>query len=292
MNQQLTIDSQVHTYERNCPERPWGNFLGDSDDTSGWAPEVTGDDMVAAMDAVGVAGAILVSPFTMYGFDPSYALEVHAKHPQRFALVKPFDADSARVAEEIAEWAGKSGAVGSRVLLDDRPTWSADHCGLNLIFDASATQGLPVAVHGPDRLELIAELARRHPNTQIVLDHLGLAQPLVRPPPQAPFANLSAVIALAQYDNIAIKVSGVCTLSHEAFPYEDIWAPLLRIFDSFGLERCLWGTDWTRAVDLLSYDQAVRAFTETHRLTDTDRSTLMGGSLTKVFDWRPMSQGT
>ena len=79
-----TIDSQVHAYERDHPERPWIRTLpGPS--------EVTGDDMVAAMDAVGVDGALLVSPWTMYRFDASYALEVYAKHPGRFGLIKPFD---------------------------------------------------------------------------------------------------------------------------------------------------------------------------------------------------------
>jgi predicted TIM-barrel fold metal-dependent hydrolase len=49
------LDSQVHAYERNHPGRPWvGTLYG--------PPEVTGDQMVAAMDAVGVDGAILVSP--------------------------------------------------------------------------------------------------------------------------------------------------------------------------------------------------------------------------------------
>ena len=43
--------------------------------------EVTGDQMVAAMDAVGVDGAILVSPFSMYRYDASYAVEVYAAHP-------------------------------------------------------------------------------------------------------------------------------------------------------------------------------------------------------------------
>ena len=56
-----TIDSQVHAYERNRPERPWSGFLQGPD-------EVTGDDMVAAMDAVGVDGALLVSPFSMYRY--------------------------------------------------------------------------------------------------------------------------------------------------------------------------------------------------------------------------------
>ena len=64
----VIIDSQVHAYERDHPGRPWAGVL------TGPA-EVTGDDMVAAMDAVGVDGAVLVSPFTMYGYDASYALE-------------------------------------------------------------------------------------------------------------------------------------------------------------------------------------------------------------------------
>ena len=49
------------------------------------------DDMVAAMDAVGVDGALLVSPFSMYRYDASYALEVYAKYPGRFGLIKPVD---------------------------------------------------------------------------------------------------------------------------------------------------------------------------------------------------------
>ena len=91
-----TIDSQVHAYERNSPERPWARIPP-------WPDEVTGDDMVAAMDAVGVDGALLVSPFSMYRYDPSYALEVYSKHPGRFGLIKPFDPQSEAVADEVAE---------------------------------------------------------------------------------------------------------------------------------------------------------------------------------------------
>ena len=64
------------------------------------------------------------------------------------------------------------------------------------------------------------------------------------------------------------KISGACTLSHEPFPYQDIWDPLGRVFDAFGFDRCMWGTDWTRAVKLLTYKQGVEAFRITDRLTD------------------------
>ena len=66
-NPYLTIDCQVHAYEKDSPSRPWQGFLQGPD-------EVTGDDMVKSMDSVGVDGAILISPASLYGYDASYAL--------------------------------------------------------------------------------------------------------------------------------------------------------------------------------------------------------------------------
>ena len=65
--------------------------------------------MVAAMDAVEVDGAILVSPFALYRYDASYAQEVRARHSDRFALVKPVDPGDPAVAETIEGWAGTQG---------------------------------------------------------------------------------------------------------------------------------------------------------------------------------------
>ena len=274
-----TIDSQVHAYERNRPERPWHGFLQGPD-------EVTGDDMVAAMDAVGVDGALLVSPFAMYRYDAGYALEVYAKHPGRFGLIKPFDPQSEAVADEIAEWTGTPGVVGVRVMLAAQP-FEADDPGLNRILAAGAQAGVPVNVMCSGKLPLLRELARRHPDTRLVVDHVGLVQPFEPPAPPEPFADLANVLSLAECDNVAIKISGACTLSHQQFPYPDIWEPLDKVFDAFGFDRCLWGTDWTRAVKLLTYGQGVEAFRVTDRLSDSERSTLMGGTLAKIYNWSP-----
>jgi L-fuconolactonase len=277
----MIIDAQVHAYERNHPGRPWAGVL------TGPA-EVTGDAMVASMDAVGVAGAILVSPFTMYGYDASYALEVHRQHPGRFGLVKPVDASDPAVVDTIADWAATPGTVGTRLMLN-RSGMSTDPAdpGINRVLDAAARHNLPLNLMCTGRLEQAAQLAARHPNTQLVIDHLGLAQPFEPPAPAEPFAELPKVLALAAYPNVVVKISGACTLSHAPFPYPDIWEPLGRIFDAFGLERCLWGTDWTRAVKLLTYAQGVDAFLATERLSDSDRATLMGTALSRVYRWTP-----
>ena len=276
-----TIDAQVHAYERNHPGRPWAAVLAGP-------PEVTGDQMVTAMDAVGVDGAILISPFTLYRYDASYALAVYAAHPDRFALIKPVDPSDPTVVDTIAEWAATPGAVGVRIMLNRDVSPDPADPGINRVLAAAARHSLPVNLLAWGRLDQVRELAVRHPDTQLVVDHLGLQQPFAPPPPAQPFADLPTVLALAASPNIAIKITGACTLSHEPFPYPDIWEPLGRIFDAFGLDRCLWGTDWTRAVALLTYEQGVEAFRVTDRLSDSDRASLMGGTLTRIYNWAPV----
>lgn len=275
-----TIDSQVHAYERNHAGRPWSGVLHGP-------PEVTGADMVAAMDAVGVDGALLVSPFAMYRFDASYAVEVNKKHPGKFGLIKPVDTTDPAVGEVIAEWAGMDATVGIRIMMNrDLSTDPADP-GINRVLAAGAKHALPVNVLAWGRLEQAGELAARNPNTQIIIDHCGLQQPFEPPAPADPFADVPKVVALARHKNIAIKISGACTLSHQPFPYNDIWDPICRVIDAFGIDRCLWGTDWTRATALLTYKQGVEAFRVTSRFSDSDRAKLMGGTLAQIYKWTP-----
>jgi L-fuconolactonase len=275
------IDAQLHAYERNHPGRPWHAVLTGP-------PEVTGEQTLATLDAAGVDGAILVSAFTMYRYDASYALEVHRRHPDRFALVKPVDPDNPSVADVIAEWKRASGAVGVRMLLV-RGGYSEDPAdpGLNRVLTEAKRLSMPVNLHIAGRLDQGIELIRRHPDTQIIVDHLGLVQPHEPPLPAEPWAELPKVLTLAKQGNVAIKITGACTLSRQPFPYNDIWEPVCRVIDAFGIDRCMWGTDWTRAVKFLTYAQGVDAFRATGRISESDKTKLMGGTLTRIYGWSP-----
>ena len=276
----LTIDAQVHAYERDRPGRPWAGVLPGP-------PEVTGDGMVAAMDAVGVDAALLISPFALYRYDAGYALEVHAAHPGRFALIKPVDPTDPAAAETIADWATQEGAVGVRIMLNPGLPLDPDHPGIDRVLAAAARASLPVNLMCWGLLEHVARYAREHPSTMLVIDHLGLEQPFDPPAPPEPFADLPKLLELAAHDNVAVKITGACTLSREPYPYEDLWDPLRRVFDAFGFDRCLWGTDWTRAVNLLTYEQGVTPFRLTDRLSDDERADLMGGALQRIYNWAP-----
>ena len=274
------VDAQVHAYEHDRPGRPWvGTLTGPK--------AVNGDAMVGAMDAVGVDGALLVSPFSMYRYDASYAIEVHKAHPGRFGLIEPVDPTDPAVAETVADWKATPGTVGVRIMMRDPMSTDPADPGINRVLAAAAKAGFPVNILAWGRMEQAAQLAARNPDTQIVIDHLGLQQPHKPPAPADCWAALPKVLALAAQPNIAIKITGACTLSHEPFPYNDIWDHLARIFDAFGFNRCLWGTDWTRAIDVLTYGQGVEAFKVTRRLSDGDRTMLMGGALERIYRWSP-----
>ena len=270
------IDAQVHAYERDHPGRPWAAVLHGP-------AAVTGEDMIAAMDAVGVDAALLVSVFTMYRFDSSYAEQVYRAHPTRFRLIKPVDPTDPGVNETIDDWVRTPGTVAIRIMLNRGVSEDATDPGINRVLAGAARHNIPLNLLCWGRLDQVKQLAARNPDTRIVVDHVGLQQPYEPPLLENPFGELAKVLSLAEHPNIAIKITGACTLSQKTYPYPDIWDPLARIFDAYGFERCLWGTDWTRAVQVLTYKQGVDAFKLTDRLSVGEREALMGGSLQKIY---------
>jgi predicted TIM-barrel fold metal-dependent hydrolase len=278
----MIIDSQIHAYEANTPKRPWKTVPN-------WPPSANGDEQVAAQDRLGIDGAIFISAFSIYGYDASYAVEVQKKHPGRFALVKPVNPDDPAVADVVAEWKKQPGAVGVRIMMtkdpgrDRRP----DDPGLDRIVRAAVKHDFPVNVLFWGNLEAGTTLIDRHPDARFIIDHLGILQPRTPPAPPQPWADLPKVLELAKRKNAVIKISGACTLSQKPYPFPDIWDPLARIFDAWGFERCLWGTDWTRAFAVVNYEQAVRPFFETKRLSESERAMLMGGACAKAYGWKP-----
>ena len=102
------IDVQVHPFDRDHPGRPWAG-------PSHGLASASGEEMVAAMDSVGVDAAVMVSSFAAYRYDFSYALEVYNKYPDRFRVVTPVDTTDPGLDEMVAEWAKTPGTVGIRV---------------------------------------------------------------------------------------------------------------------------------------------------------------------------------
>jgi predicted TIM-barrel fold metal-dependent hydrolase len=181
------IDVQVHPFDRNHPGRPWAS-------PSHGLKSATGEEMVAAMASVGVDGAIMVSSFSAYEYDPSYALEVYNTYPDKFRVVTPVDANDPAIDDVVAKWAATKGARGIRIRMREGLPMDADHPGLNRAFAAAGKHWLPVNLLCWGILDKGLPHIQRHPDTVIVIDHLGLLQP-ARPPGSARRLGRSAEAA-------------------------------------------------------------------------------------------------
>jgi L-fuconolactonase len=215
-----------------------------------------------------------------------YVLEVQAKHPDRFCLLKPVDPNDPAVADISPAGRRRRGTVGVRVIMRDnarqhldrssRPRRQPGSCG----GGEASTGGKPAllgpvgtggTIGGPQ-----SEHAARH-----------------RPPGLT--AAVRAATAGAALGPIAEgagarSVSQCCQQDHRSLHAGARTVPvprqLGRIFDAFGFDRCMWGTDWTRAVKLPTYAEGVDAFRLAH-LSDSDRAKLMSGTSGRIYNWSP-----
>jgi len=91
------------------------------------------------------------------------------------------------------------------------------------------------------QIAAIAELARRHPKLSIVLDHA--AKPRLGDG-DAMAAWAREIATLAALPNVTCKVSGLLTEVQPGGGKDDIVRAIAVLFDLFGADRLLWGSDW------------------------------------------------
>ncbi|GAA2687193.1 MULTISPECIES: amidohydrolase [Actinosynnema] len=245
--------------------------------------------LLAQLDAAGVDAAVLVAVPGVAPLDE--CLEIAAEHPDRVAVIAPWEGDLARVPE---------GALGVRLVL----SWPPENAerlrsgGYDGLFDAAERRGVPVSVLATGLLPEIAEVARARPSLRLVVDHLGLDQPPYLPAGDPPWGGLPDLLAMAGLENVAVKLSGAPTLSAEPYPYRDVWPHLDRVLSAFGADRCLWGSDAHRVSGRLrgfppvppypgqhSHAQALHHLLDRVGLGEAERAALFGGTARRVLGW-------
>lgn len=104
----------------------------------------------------------------------------------------------------------------------------------------------------------LRDLANAFPNITIVVDHTGLPEERT----DEYFANWkSGMETAATCDNIRWKISGL-GMSDQTWTVDSIRRWVLASIETFGVDRCIFGTNWP--VDWLwsTYDNQISAYTE------------------------------
>lgn len=124
------------------------------------------------------------------------------------------------------------------------------------------------------------DLARRHPNLQIVLEHFGY--PRTRTDDYF-VAWREAIAELAGAENVICKISGA-GMTDPRFTSESLSRWIETCLDHFGPERCMLGSNWP--VDRLysSYDAIMNLYRDfVSRLSDDEETAILSGNAARIF---------
>jgi len=132
-----------------------------------------------------------------------------------------------------------------------------------------------------EQLENAGKLVQKFPNQTFVLDHI--AKPNIKEREMQPWKD--QITALANHKNVSCKISGLVTEADwENHSYEDFVPYLDVVFEAFGVNRILFGSDWP--VCLLADKYAtVLSYIKTYisKFNTEEQVKIMGGNAIKIY---------
>jgi L-fuconolactonase len=274
----LIVDSQVHVWAAETPQRPWALHLGEPQRPVPYGP----DDLLRDMDEAGVRGAVLVPPL-WEGRRNDLAIAAAKAHPRRLAVMARLDPAAPASRQTLHELPGQPGVLGLRFAFQTKklmPLLTEGHA--EWIWGEAQRLGLCIYILVPLTLvPLVDGIAERYPQLKIVMDHCALPS---GKKDQEAFRDFDKLLAIAKRPNVAVKVSALPCYTTDTYPYRSLEQYVRRAYDAFGPKRTFWGTDLSRSP--ISYRENITMFTEEmHWFTQEDLEWIMGRGVCEWLGW-------
>ncbi len=277
----LVVDTHVHVWEISdkYPVGPTAPQFTSKPDVP-----ATADELIQDMDANEVDWTVLVQT-SWSTWDNGYIADSTARFPDRFIGHGMLDPqDEAGNAEAARYWMDDRGLVGFRF----HPMYYANERvlttdGNRAMWEVLAEREAVVQFHtSPPFAEQIDEIAQRHPQMKLLIDHMGY------PTTEGGIEPWQPILDLAQRPNLFVKISDVKGRSKEEFPFRDTHIFVRALVDAFGAERCLWGTGYPGAHrtknNWLSLADELRLVREGFDfLSASQRDRILGGTAAEVW---------
>ena len=273
----MIVDTHVHVISDDLETYP----LVPGRRRLGWVDEArfTVEQVLALMDEAGVDRSLLVQPLTAYGYDNRYTALSARRYPDRFVSVPIVDMEADGVAETLRSLNENEGMTGVRLFgragggewLDNPKTFP--------VWELAEELDCPIAVLlGIERAPKLAAMLERFPGVTVALDHLG-SVPFDDGPP---YETAAPIFDLARFPNLRLKFSPTNEQSAERGP-GDIKDVLQRIVDRFGVDRLMWGSNFSATYEP-PYAELVEMGRESLSfLTPEERAKIMGGNALEVW---------
>lgn len=274
----LIVDSQVHVWGANTPERPWPARAHAQREIP-----LGHEELLREMDTAGVNRVMIVPP-SWEGDRNDLAIAAVQAHPDRFAIMGRFNPEVPGARETIKSWRQQPGMLGMRFsfhipvlqqpLLDGKYDWvwsEAEKLGIGLMI--LVPQNMVTAIDG---------VAARYPGLKIIMDHMALTS---GKPEDETFRDFDKLLVIAKRPNVAVKASALPNYINDPYPFNKIQTYARKAYDAFGPKRTFWGSDLSRSP--VPYRKHIDMWlNDAPWLKNEDREWVMGRGICEWLGWK------
>jgi predicted TIM-barrel fold metal-dependent hydrolase len=271
-NQYPIIDPHVHVWKHD-PRYPWAKETTRPPDK-----DATPEMLLDLMRENGVARTVLIQVIH-YRWDNRYTADVLRQYPHYFRGVARVNPESPTAPDDLSKLVEEQGFQGVRLSPagDATGDWIRGPLMPPLwkrCRDLKASMNILTNI---GRMPDIAALAERFPDLTVVIDHMADC-PAHRPD------ELQKLMALERYPQLFVKVSHTWSVSKQPFPYRDAQEQVRRLYDSFGPQRLMWGTDWPLVDAHCGYARALSMVRDEMKfLNEQDKSWMLSRTVERVW---------
>ena len=233
----MFIDSHQHFWTYTPEEYPWI-----TDELKALRRSFMPQDLQPELVKQHLEGSIAVQARQSLT-ETRWLLDLADQNASILGVVGWVDLRSPNVEQHLADISAHPKLVGVRHVVQDEPD---DRFMLQPEFleGISALKAFDLRYDiliYPKQLPAAIEFVNRFPDQPLVLDHI--AKPLIKTGTLAPWAD--QIRELASADNLYCKVSGMVTEATWKQWEPDDFRPFLDVvFEAFGVERLMFGSDW------------------------------------------------
>ncbi len=231
----------------------------------------------------GVDRVVLIQ-MTAYGADNSYIADSIAARPDSFRGVAYVDQEADGLAGTMEALLAQ-GITGFRV---SPPAGTEDRWlrspGFDTMFEVATGTGQAICpLLNPDGLAEVGRMCGRHPETQVVIDHMAR----IGCDGQIRDSDVDALCALAEHPSVSVKVSAFYALGKAEPPHDDLIPMIRRLYDAFGADRLMWASDCPYQVANETYEDSISLVRDRlDFLSDRERDMILGATAERVFFYR------
>jgi predicted TIM-barrel fold metal-dependent hydrolase len=239
------------------------------------------DDLRTTSVANGVAAVRAVQTVSFYNYDNRYLCDATRANPNWVAGVCTLDPDDPHSPGLMEQFVRDYGVKTLRSVPGNKQT-TFDHEGVRMLWKTCADVGATVDIFLM-RVEWVAgaeKLLQAFPNVIVGFDHCLDLKPGVLYE-----RTLGEVLRLSKYKNLYAKVDFISTGTEVGYPGSDLHDAALKIIDTYGPERCLWGSNFPNVLwtPKLTYAQHLSIFTRELPLKENARAQVLGETARRLW---------